>query len=323
MDGDVMDRNFERIAVVGAGAVGGYYGARLAQHGQDVHFLMRSDYAHVRAHGLDVRSVDGDLHLAPEAMHVYDDPSAMPKADLVLVTLKSNQNHQLARVLPPLLHEETTILTLQNGIGNEEELAELFGAPRVVGGIAFVCINRTAQGRLEHQESGYVRVGEFVGPGRSARVDGIVELLRASGINASAMESLKEGRWAKLVWNIPFNGLGAILDMTTDRLLASERGTEQVRAIMREVIEAARAAGVTLGKELIEKNIEATRSMGAYRTSTQVDRQMGKPLEFESIFGRPVQVARSKGVAVPLMELLHFALSELSPGTGDANCRAR
>ena len=134
-----------------------------------------------------------------------------------------------------------------------------------------------------------------------------------------AIDDLKLGRWEKLVWNIPFNGLGAMLDLTTDRLLATERGVEQVRAVMREVIAAAGAMGVVLDEGIIEQKIAATRPMGPYRTSTQVDRQMGKRLEIESIFGRPVKVAESAGVAVPLMKLLYFALSELSAATGDGN----
>ena len=177
-----MGTDFENIAIVGAGAVGGYYGARLAQHGQEVHFLLRSDYAHVRARGLEVKSIDGDFSLGSDVIHVYDDATAMPKADLVIVTLKSNENHHLARLLPPLMHDGTTILTLQNGIGNEEHVAELFGAQRVVGGIAFVCINRTGPGRIDHRESGYVQIAEFASHGRSERVERIVAMFNASGI---------------------------------------------------------------------------------------------------------------------------------------------
>src|SRR6478672_2819875 len=125
------------IAIIGAGAVGGYYGGRLAEHGHDVHMLLRSDYDHVRLHGLSVRSVSGDFQLRPEQLHVYNDAEAMPKVDLVIVALKSTENQQFQRLITPLLHEKTAILTLQNGLGNEDDLARLFGADRVLGGIAF------------------------------------------------------------------------------------------------------------------------------------------------------------------------------------------
>jgi 2-dehydropantoate 2-reductase len=300
------------IAIIGAGAVGGYYGARLAQHGHDVHFLLRSDYEHVRAHGLTIRSVAGDFSLPADRIHVYDDPAAMPKVDLVLVTLKTTENHQLPRLIPPLLHEETTIVALQNGVGNEAELAQLFGASRIVGGIAFVCINRTGPGVIEHLDHGFLRFGEFAlasGASRSDRVSAIVKMFQAAGVRASAVDDLHGARWEKLVWNIPFNGLGAVLDLTTDRLIDSDAGVRLVTAVMREVIAAAAADGVRLSDDLPAEKIAVTRTMGAYRTSTQIDRATGRAIELEAIFGRPLRVAQQAGVPAPLMEFIHFALS--------------
>ena len=305
---------FSSIAIIGAGALGGYYGGRLAQHGFNVHLLLRSDYEHVRRHGLSVRSVSGDFAVTPQQLHVYNDAAAMPKVDLVIVALKSTQNHEFERLITPLLHEKTAILTLQNGLGNEDDLARLFGPQRVLGGIAFVCINRVGPGQLHHTEPGFIRLGEFAGEtGRSARAERIVEMFNRSNVKASVIDGPVRGaRWAKLVWNIPFNGLGALLDATTDQLLASEEGTAVVRAIMFEVIAAAAADGIVLRREMPDQQIEATRGMGAYRTSTQIDRQMGKPMEIEAIFGRPLAVAKSGNVPVPLMQLLHVSLSHLN-----------
>jgi 2-dehydropantoate 2-reductase len=302
------------IAIIGAGALGGYYGGRLAQHGHDVHLLLRSDYEHVRANGLNVCSVSGDFSLRVEQVGVYNDPATMPKADLVIVTLKSTENHQFARLITPLLHERTAILTLQNGLGNEDDLARLFGASRVLGGIAFVCINRMGPGSLHHSEAGYIRLGEFAGEsGRSARAERIVEMFNGSNVKAHVIDGpLRGARWAKLVWNIPFNGLGALLDATTDQLLANDQGTDLVRAIMLETIAAATGDGVVLPREMADQQITATRGMGAYRTSTQIDRQMGKPMELEAIFGRPLAVARRGGVPAPLLQFLHVSLAHLN-----------
>lgn len=308
-----MASNFSSIAVIGAGALGGYYGGRLAQHGHDVHLLLRSDYEHVRRNGLIVRSVSGDFALAPYQLRVYNDAAAMPKADLVIVTLKSTQNHQFSRLISPLLHDRTPILTLQNGLGNEDDLAQLFGAERVLGGIAFVCINRVGPGELHHTEKGFIRVGEYVGDaGRSERADRVVEMFNRSNVTAHVIHGpLRGARWAKLVWNIPFNGLGALLDATTDQLLASDEGTALVRAIMHETVAAAAADGIVLSPDFAEQQIAATRGMGAYRTSTQIDRQTGKPMEVDAIFGRPLAVAQRGGVAAPLLQILHFSLSHL------------
>jgi 2-dehydropantoate 2-reductase len=304
---------FEKIAIIGAGAVGGYYGGRLAQHGHDVHFLLRTDYEYVREHGLAVRSIGGDFSLTPQQVHVYNDPAAMPKVDLVVVALKSTENHQFARVISPLLHETTAILTLQNGLGNEEDLAKLFGARRILGGIAFTCINRIGPGVIEHLDHGLIRVGEFEGRARSDRAAAMAAMFNASGVKAQVVDDLRTGRWDKLVWNVPFNGLGALLDRTTDRLLDSPQGEAIVLTVMNEVVATAKAEGVTLAPDAPAKKIALTRTMGPYRSSMQLDRQARRPLEVEAIIGRPMRIAQAAHVAVPLMELLYFALSTPSP----------
>ena len=296
------------IAIVGAGAVGGYYGARLAQHDADVHFLLRSDYDAVRSRGWTVHSCHGDFALSPGAMHVYNDARTMPKVDLVVVTLKATENGALESLVAPLLHDDTAILTLQNGLGNEDLLARLFGAERVLGGLAFVCINRGAPGVIHHLDHGLVRLGEFAGRGDSSRARAIVERFAASNINCQVLPDLRLGRWDKLVWNVPFNGLGALLDATTDRLLGSDAGLALVRGLMAEVVAAARADGAMLEDAVIEQKIAATTTMGGYRSSMQVDRQLGRPMEVEAIFGEPLRRARAAGVPTPRLEMLYHAL---------------
>jgi 2-dehydropantoate 2-reductase len=295
------------IAVIGAGAVGCYYGGRMVERGRDVHFLMRRDCEAVRRSGLTVRSCRGDFRLTPRELRIYDDPAKMPKADLVIVTLKSTANGEFARLIRPVMKpgpEGTVILTLQNGLGNEEQLAELFGREAVLGGIAFTCINRVSAGIIEHTAHGLIRIGEFISTGKSARVMQLAEMFGTSGVECEALADLRQARWEKLLWNIPFNGLGAVMDLTTDRLLATADGEILVRRIMEDVIAAARGAEVTISPELAEKQIRNTREMGAYMTSSQVDRRAGRAIEFESLFGRPLAVARKAGVDVPWMETL-------------------
>jgi 2-dehydropantoate 2-reductase len=299
------------IAIIGAGAVGGYYGGRLAQHGHDVHFLVRGDYDVWRADGLRVKSVAGDFHLPPEQLRVYNSPGAMPKVDLVIVTIKSTENASLPGLVAPLLKDDTTILTLQNGLGNEDFLAGHFGAGRIVGGMAFVCINRVSPGVVHHLDHGFIRVGEFVGAGRSNRSEAIARLFAGTDVKADVVADLHAARWDKQVWNVPFNGLGALLDATTDQLIGSAEGERLVRAVMNEVRGAAKLDGVAIADDVPQKKIDATRTMGAYMSSTQVDRRLGKPMEVEAIFGRPVHLARERGVQLPLLEMLYFSLKRL------------
>lgn len=305
------------IAIIGSGAVGGYYGARLAQHGFDVHFLLRSDFDAVRSRGWTIKSRDGDLVLQPHEIHVYDDVQKMPKADLILVTLKATANDQYEPLIRPLLKEQTAILTLQNGLGNEDHLAELFGAQRILGGLAFVCINRISPGVIHHLDHGMIRLGEF-GGGAGPRASRIAEMFNMSRVRCQVLDNLLYGRWEKLIWNIPFNGLGALLDLATDRLIDTEEGVMLIRALMKEVIAAARGNGVELPDGLIEKKIRETQSMGAYRTSMQIDRQIGRPLEIEAILGRPLRVAQAAGISTPRLEMLH-AMMRLSFPLGQAH----
>jgi 2-dehydropantoate 2-reductase len=292
------------IAIIGTGAVGAYYGGRLAQHGHDVHFLLRGDYSAVRKNGWTIRSCDGDFTLPRESVHAYDDPAKMPKADLVIVTLKTTANDQFQPLIAPLIKDGTSILTLQNGLGNEERLAELFGAQRILGGMAFVCINRIEPGVVHHIAEGMITLGEFqAAAGERAR--DIAAMFQHSRIPCRVLDDLQYGRWEKLVWNVPFNGLSAVLNQTTDLLLASAEGEALVRSLMEEVIAGARAVGAHLPDSLIDAKIQQTKGMGAYKTSMHLDMLSGRALEVEAIFGCPVRVARQAGATVPRLEMLY------------------
>jgi 2-dehydropantoate 2-reductase len=296
------------IAVIGSGAMGGYYGGRLAQHGFDVHFLLRSDYAAVKQRGWTVHSCHGDFTLPPSSIGVYDDARKMPKADLVLVTLKTTANDQFDTLISPLIKDDTAILTLQNGLGNEERLAELFGAQRILGGTAFIGVQRAGPGVIRHLEKGFVRLGDYNAP-PSARTRRVAEMFNASKVECEVVERVRDARWEKLVWNIPFNGLGAALDQTTDRLLATPEATGLVRELMSEVVAIARADGSPLPANVVQQNIDITLTVGALRTSMQIDRQEGRAMEVESIVGEPCWIARGHGVNAPILSLLYRMLA--------------
>ncbi len=296
------------IAVVGAGAIGAYYGARLAQHGNAVHFLLRSDFDIVRQRGWTIKSTDGDFEISAGSAHFHRRAEEMPQADLVIVALKTTSNDQLAALISPLLKPGTAILTLQNGLGNEEQLATLFGPQRILGGVAFVCINRGEPGIIHHTAHGLIRLGEFDSSMGVWRAEQIAALFRESGVRCEAVGDLLTIRWQKLVWNIPFNGLGAVMDLTTDRLIATAAGTGLVENLMTEVIAIAKAEGVTMPDGMVSKQISNTREMGPYRTSMQIDRQQNRPLEVEAILGEPLRRGQAKGIKTPILEMVyHFA----------------
>lgn len=302
------------IAIIGAGAVGGYYGARLAQHGYPVHFLLRSDYEQVRERGWEIKSCDGDFGLVAGATGIHRSPGAMPKADLVIVTLKCTANDQYAELITPLIKEDTLILTLQNGLGNEEELARLFGRERILGGLAFVCINRVGPGVIHHLDHGYIRMGEFV-EDRRDRAERISAIFNQCKIPCDVLPSLKYGRWEKLAWNVPFNGLGAALDLSTDQVIGSEQGIELVTEIIREVMAAAATVGVKLPEDMPQIKVRQTRTMGAYKSSMQIDRQLRRPMEVEAILGEPWRVSQAAGLTNVRMGMLYRMVQLVNLGT--------
>ena len=297
-----MSWNFQSVAIVGSGAIGLYYGGRLAQAGEDVRFLMRSDYEAISKGGLTVESVHGDFRL-PQ-VKAYRTPEEIGPVDLVIVAWKATANHQLAEILPPLLHAGTQVLTLQNGLGNCETLAEIVGPERVLGALCFVCINRISPGLVNHSAGGRITVGEMK-PDETGRAAEIEKRFRAAGIQAFAVENLEKSQWEKLVWNIPFNGLSvAEGGVTTDVLLASEETEKEMRSLMTEVISAANAQGLGLSTELIDFNIDRTRPMGPYRTSSMIDFVEGREVEVAPIWEEPLKRATAAGVEMPRLTQL-------------------
>jgi 2-dehydropantoate 2-reductase len=317
-----------KIAVVGCGAVGIFYGARLCLTGAETFFLLRTDYEAVCRDGVRVFSVDGDFAARPRCAR---QPAEIGPCDLVVIALKTTANAEFPRLLPPLLGPDTRLLTLQNGIGSDDDLARRFGGERVLGGLCFVCLNRVAPGVVRHTAHGKIVLGEYGRP-TPARTHTLAERFRQAGIRCDVTTNLAQARWEKLVWNVPFNGLGVAgvvgqaafatgavpsgfalpaACLPTDVLLADPGWETCLRALMREIIAAANALGFPLPPALEERNIANTRCMAAYKASTLLDFELGRPLELASIFLEPQRRARGAGVPTPVLDRLCAVLTQL------------
>jgi len=291
-----------KVAIVGVGAIGGYYGGRLAEAGMDVTFLLRSDYDYISEHGLNVESVAGDFQETD--LQCARDSLEIGVVDLVIIAWKTTSNTHYHEVIAPLLHENTQILTLQNGLGNCEALADLFGAQRVFGGLCFICANRIAPGEIRHTASGQVRVGEYVADGGD-RLATLVGYLSDGGINCRVVDHLEQAQWGKLVWNIPFNGLAISEGGVNTEVLLSTLGMEdRIRKIMTEVQSVAAALGWEILDSFIEQQISVTRTMKAYRPSSMIDYVEGREVEVDAIWREPLRRAQALGVVVPEIERL-------------------
>ncbi len=205
-----------KYGVVGTGALGGFYGGKLAKAGHDVHFLLRSDFEHVKEQGLKVDSVDGDFLLQPVAC--YNSAQDMPVCDVVLVCMKTTGNHLLPELLNPIIHEQSLVILVQNGLGIEERLAQEVPHASVAGGIAFICAHKVGPGHVNHLDLGRLILGLHTSTGNKL-LQQCQQDFEPAGVPAQLAENLGYIRWQKLVWNVPFNGLAVVLNTTTDQLM--------------------------------------------------------------------------------------------------------
>lgn len=298
-----------RIAIVGAGAIGCYYGAKLSHQGCDVHFLKRGDTTEISRFGIRIRGGDENLHVAKVQHHAST--GEIGPCDLVLVAVKTTSNGDLVRLIPPLLHEKTMLLTLQNGFGNEEFLAEHFGAARVLGGLCFVCLIRTSPGVIEHYDQGHIALGEY-DRRPEPRTHEVASEFRRCGVICDVVENLALERWRKLIWNIPFNGLSiAAGGLDTAAILSDDDLRSECLGLMDEVILAANKCGFPLPAAAALEQVKRTELMGAYKPSTLIDFEAGRPLEIEAIWGEPLRRARGVGAATPRLEELYEKLKTI------------
>lgn len=295
-----------RYGIIGVGAIGGFYGSKLAYSGQEVHFLLHSDYQFVKEHGMQVDSCDGSFHL--DDVNVYQNVEDMPKCDVVLVGLKTTNNHLLAKLLPPLLHEHTIVVLIQNGIGVEADVQQMLPNTQLVAGLAFICSAKTEPGRVNHQCYGSINLGNYSCKDE-ARFQQILNDFTNAGVQAASVP-YEEARWKKAVWNMPFNGMTVALDTQTDLLLKNPTTRQLIRDLMMEVIGAAQHLGVTgLTEAFADKMIETTDVMTPYSPSMKLDYDFHRPMEIHYLYSRPIEIARAAGYRMPKLEMLEAELS--------------
>ena len=298
-----------KYAIIGTGAVGGFYGGKLANAGKDVHFLLHSDYEYVKKNGLQIDSCDGSFHIA--APNVYNNTLDMPKADVVIVALKTTRNHLLNQLLPPLLHKETLVLLIQNGIGPEPELQKHFPNLYLAAGLAFICSAKTEPGRVNHQCYGSINIGNYSCKNETLFKTMIADFIEA-GIKTAEIE-YNEARWKKAVWNMPFNGMTVVMNAQTNELLAHPATMQLIRRQMLEVIGAAKALGVkNIDESFADKMIENTLNMTPYSPSMKLDYNFHRPMEIEYLYSNAIAEAHRIGYSMPCLEMLEAQLKFLN-----------
>ena len=296
-----------RILVVGTGAIGGFYGAKLAQAGASVSTLCRSDYETVKAKGIKVTSSLGDFHFTPEKV-IRNLSEYSPPPDYILVGLKVLPEIDTAEIIKEVVGPETAIVLLQNGVEIEEPLVKAFPDNEIISGLAFICATRTSPGHIDHTDFGRVVIGRYPA-GKSVKAEELARLFNEAGLKCEVTEDAVTARWRKLVWNAPFNPISVLGGgADTKTMVENPESLELARKVMEEVCLIAAAAGHPLPEEIVQQNIDGTRAMAPYKSSMLVDFEATRPMEVEAILGNGIRAAKRHNLAVPHMESLYGLL---------------
>ena len=297
----------EKILIVGTGAIGSFYGSLLARAGQHVSVVVRSDYDVVKSKGIDVESTLGNWNFKPQ--YVVKTAAEYPEqADYVVICTKVTEQVNRAELIRAVVAPETAIVLIQNGIDVEPEIAQAFPDNLLISGLAFICATRTQPGHVHHTAYGRLAVGDFPN-GISDKTTRLAAMFNDSGIECRTTDNVVTARWQKTVWNAPFNPISVLSDgLDTQTVLSTQESF--LRAIMSEVAAIAEACKHPLRKNVVDLNIESTRSMPPYKTSMLIDYEHGRSMETEAILGNVVRAGQSVGVDHPNLSAL-YALMKL------------
>jgi 2-dehydropantoate 2-reductase len=297
-----------RIAVMGTGAVGGYFGARLAAAGQDVAFIARGSHLEaMRKEGLKVESVQGAFHI--RALFTAD-PREVGPVDLVLFCVKSYDTESAAAQIAPMIADKTAILSLQNGIDNPDKLAARWGKARTLAGVVYLGAFVAEPGVVRHSAGGRIVLGDLAGA-TSAAAKRIEQVLSGAQIPCALSAEIRKVMWTKLVWNAPFCALSCLARANVEEIVESEPLHKLAADCMEEVREAARSAGIELPPSVIEETFEFSQGLGDFKPSMLQDLEAGKPLEYEALNGIVVGLLEQKGKRAPINEISYGVLKFL------------
>jgi 2-dehydropantoate 2-reductase len=305
-----------KILIMGAGAVGLFYGARLQRAGEDVYYCARGENLRMlRQHGLEVKSFQGDFSLQVKAT---EDPREFAPYELILFCVKSYDTIATARLLDGCLGEGGAVMTIQNGVENEAALCMVLPRESVMGGNARVGAELTAPGKLLHTASGIIEFGELDGRD-TPRAQRMAEAFKRAGVLGQFTHDLKSVRWKKLMGNNGTNTVSALARCTLGQMFADPEGDALVHRLINETAIVGRAEGANISDEDVEALYNVARNFSnasAIRTSTLQDLERGKRLEYDAISGAVVRAARRHALSVPATETVHALLKLLDAHRG-------
>ncbi len=300
-----------RIYIMGAGAVGAYFGALLVRAGYDVTFITRGqNLVHFRRHGIRVRSRTGNFDISPA--NFRDTLDGLPEADLILFTVKSHDTDEAAQAIKSVVGKDTLVLTIQNGIDNPERIGAVIGQEKVLPGFTLVGVSvNHPEGTVDHGSKGEIYFSEWNGE-VSRRVSAINDTFRKANIPVFNPPDIRRAMWRKFLWNCTINIPTAVCNLPFNRFHECSESAVMLDKLMAEVVAVGRAEGVVLTPDDVNYVLDSGKSFNEYVSSTQRDVRLRKrKLEYESFVGKVVQLARKHGLSVPVNETLYSLMKAL------------
>lgn len=291
-----------KIIIAGAGAVGGYYGGVLARAGHDVFFIARGSHLNaLKEKGLTVKSVDGDF--AVPSPKCGENANSFGYADLVLVCFKTYDTAKTLDLYKAGVGPLTTIISLQNGVDNEEMIASVYAADNVLPGVTFIGSRVESPGVILHTAASNMIIGELDGR-ISDRIKILGDIFEKAGVKCKVSGNIKRDKWGKTIWNIGFNAICAILECSAQAAIAFKETRLIVRAAMQEWIAVAKAEGVDLSVDMADKHIERTFAAGEIIPSMLQDKRAGRRMEIDTFNGKAVELGIKHGLETPVNKAL-------------------
>jgi len=296
-----------RIAIVGSGGVGGYFGGRLAAAGTDVAFLARGQHLQaLRSSGLRLDSVKGNLHLP--SVNATDDPAAIGAVDVVFFTVKLYDNESATRLLPPLLGPGTVVIPFQNGVDSIDTLTRAVGRPHVAGGTAYLAAVVTEPGVIRHTAMDHLVFGEVDGT-RSPRLERLLEACRLAGFQATLSEHIEIDIWSKFVRLSTLSGMTAVTRSPIGPLRDDPDLFAMWQAALLETMAVARAKGVPLTMQVFEETLAMMQGLPPTAKSSMLeDLERGRPLELPWLSGAVLRIGSEVGVETPIHRFIATVL---------------
>lgn len=297
-----------RIVVAGSGGTGGYFGAKLARAGEDVTFLARGVHLQaIRDNGLTVRSaVEGEWKVSARAVGSLD---GEPAADLVLFCVKSYDTRTAAELVRPVIGPRTAVLSIQNGVDNEEKIGEVLGPEHVMGGVAYVFSNIESPGVIAHHQLGRIVLGEMRG-GRSERTNAVVDVCNEAGIETQVDPMIRTTLWRKYVFLVPLSGTTAVARLPVRFVREVQETRELWRRQLEEMLALASAEDAGLGTDAMDACVSLLESLSPENySSLYQDLAAGKRLELDALHGHAVRLGARHQIPTPTLFAVYGALA--------------